>query len=84
MILLSPGKVKWYLGERCYRQIARTKGFVVLSPPPWVIETEGALGKGEIGEPINANLVPNMDYAKWLTTQTYRPLAGPVEGEVCS
>lgn len=47
-----------------------------------MIETEGAIGKGEIGEPIDAYLVSNMDYAKWWATQTCGPLAGPIKGEV--
>lgn len=47
---------------------------MVPSPPPQVIETKGDLGMGKICEPIDAYLVPNMDYAEWWATQTCGPL----------
>lgn len=42
-----------------------------------MIEAKGLLGKGEIGEPIDAYLVP-----KWWATQTCGLLAGPIEVEI--
>lgn len=47
-----------------------------------MIETESNLGMGKIGEPIDAYLVLDIDYAEWWATQTCSPLVGPVEGEV--
>lgn len=47
-----------------------------------MIESEGDLGMGKVGEPIDPYLVPDMDYSKWWATQTCGPLGGPVEGEV--
>lgn len=46
------------------------------------LETKGLLGKGVIREPIDAYLVPNINYVEWWATQTYRPLIGPVEAKV--
>lgn len=52
-ILLALGEVEWYLGERCYRQLASPDRFVALGPPPSVIESEGPLGLGNVGVPID-------------------------------
>lgn len=57
---------------------------MVLSSLPRVIETEGALRRGEIGQPIDAYLVLDVDYVEWWATQTYGPLVCPVEAEVYS
>lgn len=47
-----------------------------------MIESEGALGMGKVGKPIDAYLVPSMDYSGWWATQTWGPLGGLVEGDV--
>lgn len=52
------------------------------SPPPRVIETEGALRKGEVGGLIDAYLVLDTNYAEWWASHTYGPLVGPIEGGV--
>lgn len=62
-ILLAPGEVEWYLGERCYRQLASLDKFVVPGPPPSVIKFEGALGIGNVGEPIDPYLLPDLNYS---------------------
>lgn len=67
-ILLALGEVKWYLRERCYRQLASPDRFVVPRPPPSVIELEGALGMGMVWEPIDLYLFPEVYYAKWWAT----------------
>lgn len=83
VILLAPREVECYLGERCYRQLTSLDKFVVSSPPPSVIESEGALGIGKVGEPIDPYLLSELDYSEWWATQTCRPSGGPVKGEVC-
>lgn len=82
VILLAPREVEWYLGEWYYRQIAHPEGFVVPTSPPRVIESEGTLDMGTVDEPIDAYLVLDVDYSEWWATQTFGPLAGPIEGEV--
>lgn len=78
-ILLAPGEVEWYLGERCYRQLASLDRFVVLGPPPSVIKSEGPLGMWKVGDPINPYLFLDLDYFEWWATQN---LGGPIEGDV--
>lgn len=80
--MLAPGEVEWYLGERCYRQLASPDRFVVPGPPPSGIESEGPVGKGEVGIPIDSYLFPELEYSEWWATQTCGPLGGPIEGEV--
>ena len=52
---------------------------MVHSPPPSVIEFEGALGTSKVGEPIDPYLIPNLDYSEWWATQNCGPLGGPEE-----
>lgn len=82
--IVAPGEVDWYLGERCYRQLASPDRVVVLGPPPSVIESEGRVGKWEQGIPIDVFLLLEVDYSEWWATQTCGPLGGPVNEDVSS
>lgn len=56
--------------------------FVVHSPSPRVIETEGPLSRGEIEEDAPRFLVLDRDYGKWWATQIYKPSIEPIKPKV--
>lgn len=50
-------EVTMYLGERCWHQVGvGVEDFMVPHSPPWVIDTEGEIYRGEIGIKASAFL----------------------------
>lgn len=50
--------------------------------PPWVIDTEGETGRGEINIEALVFLDWALDYSEWWATQSCGPLGSPIEAQV--
>lgn len=55
----------------------------VIPLPPLVIDTKGTADRGEVGINASVFLEPGWDYFEWWDTQSYGPLDGPIDPEVC-